>query len=83
MSDEPYTMQGDGYREECPECSGTGSVRVIYGDEEGAAPCLSCGGYGHVLTRDELAELPDLRLVPEVEHDERDAMGAESGLEAA
>lgn len=65
-------------RAECVECTGTGSVRVIYGDEEMQAPCLSCGGTGFQLTRDELANTPDLRLVPEPSRDERDNYGDEA-----
>ncbi|MGJ0510242.1 MAG: hypothetical protein ACR652_24620 [Methylocystis sp.] len=50
--------QADGYEGAiCPECEGTGEVRVIVGDEEGADPCPSCGGSGHL----------DLRLVDEPE----------------
>lgn len=33
---------------ECPECNGTGAVRVLVGDEEGADRCPSCGGTGLV-----------------------------------
>lgn len=33
---------------ECPECSGTGAVRVLVGDEECADRCRSCGGVGLV-----------------------------------
>jgi hypothetical protein len=65
---------------DCPECSGTGSVGVIIGDEQCAAPCPDCGGAGRVLTRDELANLPDLRLVPDFDAtgDPRDLHGNET-----
>lgn len=55
--------QGDGYSEqaECPECRGTGNVRVILGDDEQQDRCPSCGGMGYQLTRDDWANLDALR----------------------
>jgi hypothetical protein len=64
-----YRTQGDGDAADCPECSGTGNVRVILGDDEQQDRCPSCGGMGYQLTRDEFANLDalqgdrDLRLV--------------------
>lgn len=60
----------------CPECEGTGSVRVIYGEDEMAAPCESCGGSGRVILLER--EARDLRLIPEVSMDERDNRGDET-----
>ena len=65
----------------CPECEGVGCVRVIYGDEEACDPCGACGGSGRVILIERAPR--DLRLIPEVTHDERDVMGNESGKEAA
>ena len=69
---------------ECPECHGTGSVRVICGEDDEAAPCIGCGGRGRVILLDvEQGDgYRDLRLVPDA-YDERDVMGNESGKEAA
>jgi RecJ-like exonuclease len=64
-----YRSQGDGEPADCPECNGSGNVRVILGDDEQQDRCPSCGGMGYQLTRDEFANLDalqgdrDLRLV--------------------
>jgi hypothetical protein len=56
-----YRSQGDGEPTDCPECNGSGNVRVILGDDEQQDRCQSCGGMGYQLTRDEFANLDALR----------------------
>lgn len=48
-------------RADCPECNGTGAVSAIVGDEQMAERCVSCGGMGYQLTRDEFANIDALR----------------------
>lgn len=62
--------------EPCPECAGVGAVARHYGDETYAEPCMSCGGSGRVILQGDGSR--DLRLVPEVERDERDTFGDEA-----
>lgn len=46
------TLKTDGYEGDCPQCSGSGEVRV---DHEGMRPCVRCNGNGTITVYADLA----------------------------
>lgn len=52
--DEPLSQADGSERAECPECSGTGTVTFLVGDEQCGGRCPSCLGTGVQLSREDM-----------------------------
>lgn len=57
--------QADGYRGQCGECDGTGTVTILVGDEKCGGRCPSCLGTGMELTREDFLKAAARTATPQ------------------